>query len=107
MGMIVEFGFDLVTRAARTVATFLRRILGKWIAALDHESTDDAMENGAIVEIGAGQLLEILDRLGSGVVPELNDHFSFTRFDDCNFIGCIHGRVLLLVFTANFVGAQG
>src|SRR5512143_3079811 len=45
-----------------------------WVAALDHEVGDDAMEFGAVVEPGIGELLEVGDGVGGlvGVQLELD-----------------------------------
>ena len=58
---------------------------------------DDAMERRAVVEAGLGQFLEILDRLGRDVGPELGHHFAFARLDYRHFffVRFIHwGRFL-------------
>src|SRR5207247_6575946 len=96
MGAVIEFGFDFVTRSAFSIAAFFSRIFRVWIAALDHESLDDTMENCAVVKTRTRQFFEVLDRLGSSVVPELHDHIPFTRFDDCDFVGCIHWWIIFV-----------
>ena len=44
--MIVKLGLDLVSGTALSVAVLFRRIFRVRVAALDHESFDDAVENG-------------------------------------------------------------
>src|SRR4030095_12437885 len=44
MGMIIEFGLDLVTRAALSVAGLFRWVFRIRIATLNHESLDDPMK---------------------------------------------------------------
>ena len=61
------------------------RILGERIAALDHETLDDAMKAGAVVKALFRQFLEILDVSGRDVRPEFDDHVAFGGFDDGNF----------------------
>jgi len=56
-------------------------------AALDHEALDDAMKGGAVIVAGAGELLEILDRLRRDVGPEGDGHFAVGGFDDGGFLG--------------------
>ena len=84
--MIVEFGLDLVTRSALAVAFLFRWIFRIWVAALDHESFDDAVKNSPVVKSGARELLEVLNRIRRGVGPKLHDHFAFARFNHCDLI---------------------
>ena len=56
------------------------------IAALDHETFDDAMKTSAVIKAGLGQLFEIGDRLGRGIGPKLDDHVAFGRLDDGDFV---------------------
>src|SRR5438105_5675286 len=70
--MIIDLGFDFVTRAARAVAILFGRVLGIRIAALDHESFNDPVKNCSVVKSGARELLEILDRVWRGVGPKLH-----------------------------------
>src|SRR6185369_6598152 len=46
----VELGVDRIARAALAVGRFLRGILRVRLAALDHETVDDAMERGAVIK---------------------------------------------------------
>ena len=86
MRMIVKLGFDLVTWTTSSVAVFFCRIFRIRVAALDHEPFDDPVENGAVVETGARQLLEILDRFWRGISPELHHHVAFAGFDHSDFV---------------------
>ena len=52
-----EFTGDLVSRAAHAGAF--------GIAALDHESGDDAMEDHAVIKLFVDQRDEVVDRIGS------------------------------------------
>jgi len=83
--MIIKLGVDHVTGAASAPAIFGAGVLGEWIAALNHEAFDDAMEQGAVIKTLPGELLEIFDGFGRGVGPELDDHFARTRFNDGDF----------------------
>src|SRR5438270_6105090 len=65
--MIIELGFDFVTRAACAVAILFGRIFRIRIAALDHESFNDPVKNCAVVKSGARELLKILDGARRGV----------------------------------------
>ena len=56
------------------------------------------MEDRAVVKSGAGQFLEIFDRVRRGVGPELHDHVALARCDYCDFISCTHGTRILLLF---------
>ncbi len=77
VGAVVELGLDGVAGAACAPMTFLAGVLGERIAALNHETLDDAVETGAVVKSFLGQCLEIFDGLGRDVGPELNDHLAF------------------------------
>ena len=74
----------------------LGRVFGERIAALDHKALDDAVEAGAVVKAGLRQFLEILNRLGRGIGPKLDDHIPFRRADHGHFLfwsgGCGHRR---------------
>src|SRR5690348_16421388 len=96
--MIVELGLDLVVGAALSVGVLFRRIFRIRIAALNHEILDDPMENRAVIEALARQLLEVSDGVWRSVSPKLNDHIAFAGFYDCNFVGGAHGRLLFLFF---------
>src|SRR5436853_772759 len=85
MRMIVKLRFDSVTRVTFAVNRLFRRIFRVRIATLDHEILDDAVEDGAVVKTGFGQLLEIPDSLPRSVGPELHHHFSSVRFDHGDF----------------------
>ena len=84
--MIVEFGLDLVTRSALTVAVLLRWILRIRVAALNHEAFDDPVKNGAVVETLPCELLKILNRVWRGVRPKLHHHIAFAGFNYGDFI---------------------
>src|SRR5436190_7277227 len=62
--VVVELILERVARAAGPGAG--------WVAALDHEVRDDAVEDHAVVEAVAGELAEVLDGLGRVVIEELN-----------------------------------
>src|SRR5882724_917404 len=94
--MIIELGFNLVARIALSVTVLFRRVLRIRIAALNHEIFDDSMENRAVIEALARQLLKILDRVWRSISPKLHYHFAFVGFNHCNFIRWIHSRLLLL-----------
>src|SRR3977135_4201521 len=98
MRLLAELRVDLVTGIARAPAGFLAFVFRERIAALNHETLDDAMERGAVIESRLRQLLEILDRLRSHVGPELGHHFSFAGFNHGNFFWLSHGGSLFLFF---------
>ena len=85
VGAFVEFRFDLVAGAAGAPVIFLARIFCQRVAALDHETFDDAVKTGAVVKTFLGEGLEILDRLRGDVRPEFDDHVAFGGFDDGYF----------------------
>src|SRR5262245_6363872 len=77
--------FALVARAAgphRSLAGF-----GVGVAALNHEVGDHAMELGAVVEAGVGQLLEVRDGIGRLVGKELELDGAAAGFHDSALIG--------------------
>src|SRR5436309_8601962 len=84
--MIVKFGFDVVTGPALSVTIFLRWVFRIRVAALNHESFDDPMENSAVVEALARQLLEILDGVWRSISPKPHYHFAFAGLNHCHFI---------------------
>src|ERR1035437_6298308 len=84
--MVVEFGFNFVSGIAGAPRVFLARVLGQRITALNHETFDDAMETGAVIKAFLGEGLEILNGLGRGVGPKLDDHFAFGGGDLGNFV---------------------
>jgi len=88
--LLVELGLDLVARIARAPARFFRRILGQRIAALRHETLDDAVERGAVIEALLRELLEIFDRVRRHIGPELGDHFAFAGGENRDFV--LRGR---------------
>ena len=85
--MIVELGIDVVTGSALPVAILFCRIFRIRIAALDHESFDDPVENRAVIKSLARQFLEILDRLWRGIRPKLHHHIAFARLYHGHFVG--------------------
>src|SRR5262249_51559862 len=87
VAMIVEFGLDVETGSALPVAIFFCGIFRIRIAALDHESFDDPVENRPVIETLARQFLEILDRVWCGISPKLHHHIAFVRLDTGNFVG--------------------
>ena len=87
VGALVELGLDLVARVAGAPAVLLGIVLGQRIAALDHETLDDPMERGAIVEALLGQGFEILDGLRGHIRPELDDHVAGNGLDDGDLVG--------------------
>ena len=85
--MIVELGLDVVAGSAFAVAVLFCRVLRIRIAALDHESFDDSVENCPVVKALARQFLEILDRVRRGISPKLHHHIAFTRLYHGHFVG--------------------
>src|SRR5438067_2453363 len=98
MRLLVKLRVDLVTGIARAPARLFALVFRERIAALDHESLDDAMESGPVIESRLRQLLEILDRLRGHVRPELGHHFSFAGLDHVNFFWFSHDGGLFLLF---------
>ncbi len=82
----IKFGFDVVTGPALSVTIFLRWVFRIRVAALNHESFDDPMENSAVVEALARQLFEILDGIWRSVSPKLYHHVAFAGFNYCDFV---------------------
>src|SRR3989344_4488505 len=54
---------ECISWAAGPPARHLCVVFGEWIATLDHESLDDTVEFGAIVETAPGEFDEIRDRI--------------------------------------------
>src|SRR5690606_30191177 len=48
-------------------------LLRERIAALDDEVLDHAMETGAVIELAVGELLEVGNGIGSGVIVQFGD----------------------------------
>ena len=71
-----EFIGDGVARAARAVAVR--------VAALDHESVDDAMEDEAVVEAVVGEVDEVLCCFRGFVTIEFDGKGSFGRLEYCD-----------------------
>ena len=68
------------------------------------------MEAGAVVKAGPGQFLEILNGLGRGIGPELDDHGAFGRLDDRDFVGggfCFGGLIFGRIVGLGPVQAKG
>src|SRR5262249_1079746 len=86
MAMIVELGFEVVPGSALPVAVLFCRVFRIWIAALDHESFDDPVENCPVVKALARQFLEVLNRFWCGIRPKLHHHIAFTRLYHGHFI---------------------
>src|SRR5262245_21418692 len=84
--MIAELGLDVVPGSACAVAVLFCRIFRIRIAALDHESFDDPMENCPVVKSLARQFLEILDRVWRGISPKLHYHVAFAALDHGHFV---------------------
>ena len=78
---VVEFGFDSVPWGACTGLS-TGADFGVRTAALDHEAFDHAMEGGAIVELLAGELEEVLHGARGNVGPELDGHVAVVGVDD-------------------------
>jgi len=55
--LVVELGLDLVARAARAPGIFLTVVLRQRIAALDHETLDDAVKTGSVIKTLVRQVL--------------------------------------------------
>src|SRR5438309_10665716 len=72
--VIVELGLDIVTRSALAVAVFFCRVFRIRIAALDHESFDDPVENRPVVKALACEFLEVFDRVRCCIGPKLYHH---------------------------------
>src|SRR4051812_4479068 len=53
------------------------------VAALDHEALDHAVEDDAVVEVVAGKLPEVLDRLRRVLVEELERDVAVVGVHDC------------------------
>ena len=92
VGFGVEFGFNLVTRTARArhaaAADF-----GVGATALNHETFDDAVKRGAVIEALASKFLEIFNGLRRDVGPEGEGDFAIGGLDDRSFVsvgGCTH-----------------
>lgn len=95
VGLGVELGLDLVTGATCT-----RHAAGAWLgvrtAALNHETLDDAVKGGAVIEAFFGELKEVLDGLRGDLGPELDREVAGGGVDDGagRGGGCVfHGRV--------------
>ena len=67
------------------------RFPGQWVAALDHEILDDAVEPGPVVELTVGQLLEIADSARNFGVEQFRLDGAFAGLDSC---ALRHGRPL-------------
>ena len=82
MRVVVELGFDFVTWIAPCpqVSSAFRFLVIR-IAALNHKTLDDAMKTSAVIKTGLGKLLEILDGLGRGIRPKLDNHFACAGFN--------------------------
>src|SRR5439155_13931092 len=85
MWVIVEFSFDFVAGSALSKAVLFRWIFRIRIAALNHESLDDAMKSCAVVKSRAGKFLKIFYCFRSGIGPKFDDHFAFVGFDHGHF----------------------
>ena len=96
--VIVELGLDIVTRSAFAVAVFFCRVFRIRIAALNHESFDDPVENGPVVKALAREFLEVFDRVRCRISPKLHHHIAFAGFDHCDFIGRIHRSFFFFLF---------
>ena len=92
MGLFVELGFDLVAGVAGAGHS-LGTLFGVGATALDHETLENAVKCGAVVETFAGEFFEILDVLRCDVGPEGEGHFSEGGLDDGVFgrCGSAHG----------------
>ena len=87
MRMIVKLGFDLVTRTTCSVAVLFCRIFRIRVAALDHESFDDPVENRPVIESLACQFLEVLNCVWRGIGPKLHHHIAFARLYHGQLVG--------------------
>ena len=63
MRPVIELCLDLVARIPRAPTVFGFGVFGERIAALDHESFNDAMERRAVVKTLLRERLKILNRL--------------------------------------------
>src|SRR5579862_8497776 len=86
MRMVIEFSVDRVTRAPCAPIAFPCGVFGIRIATLDHESLNDAMKAGAIIESLFGQSYEILDGLWSGLWPELQNHIPLSCLNNGDLV---------------------
>src|SRR5208283_3463196 len=82
---VIELGLDLVAWPARAPQILLARIFRERIAALNHETFDDAVKTGAVIKAFLGERFEIFDGLGRDLGPEFDDHFAFGGGDLGNF----------------------
>src|SRR6266849_3447451 len=87
MRAFVELGLDRVAGAAGTPARFCLWIARQRVPALDHETLEDAVKGGPIVEAVFGEGLEIFDGFGRHVRPEAKDYVSVGGLDDGTFFG--------------------
>ena len=94
MMALIEFCFHIMVGAAASPHRFLAGVLAERIAALNHETLDDAMKSGAIVETIFRQLDEVGDRVRRDVGPEFDHHLAGGRFNDGDLflIGRAQGR---------------
>src|SRR5262245_34333326 len=83
MRLAIELGLELPAGAAGAGA--LRT------AGLRHEAVDDAVEDDAVVEAIAHQLLDARDMSGRELRPHLNDHPALGGFEDHGVLRVGHG----------------
>jgi len=83
---IAKLGINLIAGIAGAPTVFLARIFGERIAALNHEALHNAMKTGAVIKGVIRQLLEILNRLGRNIRPELNHHLAPGGANHGNFL---------------------
>ena len=94
---LIKLCLNLVARSAGAPPPFGAGIFGQRIAALNHETFDDAMKGRAIIKALARQLFEILDGIGRHVRPECHHHFALSSFNDGYFVCvCVHCILRLL-----------
>src|SRR5712692_5585872 len=87
MRACVELGLDRVAGAAGAPARVRLWIARQRVPTLDHETLDDAVKGGPIVEAFFGEGLEIFDGFGRHVRPEAKDYVSVGGLDDGTFVG--------------------
>src|SRR5690242_3927174 len=82
MRCVVEFSLQLLTRAAHPIGLRFVGIFGIGIAALNHETRNDAMKDRSVVKAGLGQFNEVFDVLGSLVGEKGDFHVAELRLND-------------------------
>ena len=81
VGLVVELGFDLIAGATSAGHTALAG-LGVGATTLDHETLDDPVEGGAVIETFPGEFFEVRNRLGCDFGPESDSEIAVGGLDD-------------------------